>query len=149
MASTDVREGCRDNFYTSPLQHMEYPAGLGMETTKLSSRRTNIAKSVLNRLDDLCPSVQKPNLTSRLREWWTLDFKAFQAEIKKAFKAGIPLKQRNEWETFLREEGEKLRRLTGKLGKPSGNSTASSMNSSTSHRPKSLCSNPRSRGNIE
>ncbi|MGB6176189.1 MAG: hypothetical protein WBF43_07610, partial [Methylocella sp.] len=60
----------------------------------------------------LCPSGRAPKLTNRLREWWTLDFKSFQAEIKKAFKTDIPLKQRNEWEIFLRDEGEKVRRLT-------------------------------------
>jgi hypothetical protein len=50
-----------------------------------------------------------------MREWWNLDFKSFQAEIKKAFKADIPLKQRNDWESFLREEGEKVRRLTAEI----------------------------------
>jgi hypothetical protein len=39
-----------------------------------------------------------PKLTDRLREWWNLDFKSFRAEIKKTFKADIPLKQRDEWE---------------------------------------------------
>jgi hypothetical protein len=50
-----------------------------------------------------------------LRKWWKLDFKSFRAEINKAFKAEIPLKQRNEWENFLREEGEKVRRLTTEI----------------------------------
>jgi hypothetical protein len=39
----------------------------------------------------------------------------FQAEIKKAFKADIPLKQRNEWESYLREEGARMRRLTAQI----------------------------------
>jgi hypothetical protein len=71
--------------------------------------------SVLRRVPDLCPSGRSPKLTNRLHEWWTLDFKSFQAEIKKALKTDIPLKQRNEWETFLREEGEKVRRLTTEI----------------------------------
>jgi hypothetical protein len=33
----------------------------------------------------------------------------------KAFNAEIPLKQRNEWGGFLREESEKIRRLTAKI----------------------------------
>ncbi len=33
----------------------------------------------------------------------------------KAFNAEIPLKQRNEWGGFLREESEKVRRLTAKI----------------------------------
>jgi hypothetical protein len=50
-----------------------------------------------------------------LREWWNLDFKSFRAEIKKTFKADIPLKQRDEWENLLREEGVKVRRLTAEI----------------------------------
>ena len=33
----------------------------------------------------------------------------------KAFNAEIPLKQRNEWGGFLREESEKVRHLTAKI----------------------------------
>jgi hypothetical protein len=70
----------------------------------------------LRRIPDLCPPGRAPKLTNRLHKWWTLDFKSFQAEIKKAFKADIPLKQRNGWENYLREEGEKVRRLTAEIG---------------------------------
>ena len=72
-------------------------------------------QAVKRRIPDLCPRDRKPMLTTRLREWWTLGFKSFQAEIKKAFKDDIPLKQRNEWENFLREEGEKVHRLTAEI----------------------------------
>jgi hypothetical protein len=44
-----------------------------------------------------------------------LDFKSFRAEINKAFKDDIPLKQRNDWENYLREESEKVRRLTAEI----------------------------------
>ncbi len=78
--------------------------------------RTKIIQLVLKRIrDDLCPPDRAPKLTTRLREWWTLDFKSFQAEINKAFKTDIPLKKRNEWENFLHEEGEKVRRLTAEI----------------------------------
>jgi hypothetical protein len=70
---------------------------------------------VTRRIPDLCPPDRAPKLTNRLQEWWTFDFKSFQVEIKKAFKADIPLKQRNEWENFLREKGEKVRRLTAEI----------------------------------
>ena len=56
-----------------------------------------------------------PKLTERLRAWWTLDFKDFHAEIRKAFKTDIPLKQRNAWEDLLRAEGEKVCRLTAEI----------------------------------
>lgn len=77
--------------------------------------RSQLIENVLRRLPDLCPPDRKPKLTERLKAWWKLDFKSFQAEIKKAFKAEIPLKQRNEWETYLREEGAKVRRLTAEI----------------------------------
>jgi len=40
-------------------------------------------------------------LNNRLTEWWTLDFAAFRAELRKAFKAEIPVKERTDWETAL------------------------------------------------
>lgn len=80
-----------------------------------AAERRRVEDAVLRRIPDLCPSERKPKLTERLKEWWKLDFKSFQAEIKKAFKADIPLKQRNEWESYLREEGAKVRRLTSEI----------------------------------
>jgi TaqI-like C-terminal specificity domain len=77
--------------------------------------RTQRISTFLRRIPDLCPSDRRPKLTERLKEWWKLDFKSFRAEINKAFKADIPLKQRGEWENFRREEGEKVRRLTAEI----------------------------------
>ncbi len=87
------------------------------DATRCAIERAVTIRTILQRIPDLCPAGRKPKLTNRLREWWSLDFKEFQAEIKKAFKEGIPLKQRNEWETFLREEGDKVRQLTAEIGK--------------------------------
>ena len=37
-----------------------------------------------------------------LSRWWLLaDFKAFQSEVAKRFKADIPLKDRNDWEQWF------------------------------------------------
>ncbi|MGH6846776.1 MAG: hypothetical protein ACREC0_04840, partial [Methylocella sp.] len=77
--------------------------------------RNRVIDNVLRRIPDLCPPDRTPKLTTRLQEWWKLDFKSFQAAIKKAFKTDIPLKQRHEWENFLRDEGEKVRRLTAEI----------------------------------
>ena len=103
------------------IEHVPLPTDLmaleifGTRATKVAAQRLNGVLAVLRRIPDLCPPGRAPKLTNRLREWWTLDFKSFQAEIKKAFKADIPLKQRNDWEIFLREEGEKVRRLTAEI----------------------------------
>jgi type I restriction-modification system DNA methylase subunit len=80
-----------------------------------AAKRRQAQDAVLRRIPDLCPPDRKPKFTERLKEWWKLDFKSFQAEIKKAFKADIPLKQRNEWENYLREESAKVRRLTAEI----------------------------------
>jgi len=88
---------------------------LGANATAFATERLDAVEAVLRRIPDLCPPGREPKLTTRLQGWWTLDFKTFQAEIKKAFKEPIPLKQRNEWETYLREEGAKVRRLTAEI----------------------------------
>jgi hypothetical protein len=90
-------------------------ATLAQKCQSSCSQRIKIKLSVLRRIPDLCPREHVPKLTDRLREWWNLDFKSFRAEIKKAFKADIPLKQRDEWENLLREEGVIVRRLTAEI----------------------------------
>ena len=87
----------------------------GQSASAWAKERFDSIESVLRRIADLCPPDRAPKHTNRLRKWWKLDFKSFRAEINKAFKADIPLKQRNEWENFLREEGEKVRRLTTEI----------------------------------
>ncbi len=108
--------------HISILPFVERSHGLWDEIGKLSTlcsqssrEQLNAQQGILRRLPDLCPPHCAAKLTNRLREWWKLDFKSFRAEIKKAFKADIPLKQRDEWENFLREEGEKIRRLTAEI----------------------------------
>ena len=40
-------------------------------------------------------------LNKRLTEWYALDFATFRTELRKAFKAEIPVKERTDWETAL------------------------------------------------
>jgi hypothetical protein len=100
---------------TIPLDLRVSLASLAQRCQASCAQQIQTKLSVLRRIPDLCPSGREPNLTERLKEWWQLDFKSFQGEIKKAFKAGIPLKQRNEWESFLREEGAKVCRLKAEI----------------------------------
>ena len=53
-----------------------------------------------------------PKLSNKLKQWWTLNFAAFRAEIKKQFKTEIPVAERNEWEQYLQAEREKVEKLT-------------------------------------
>ncbi len=85
------------------------------QCSKAWAEKACVIAKVVRRIPDLRPPDRAAKLTNRLREWWKLDFKSFRAEIKKAFNADISLKQRNDWEIFLREEGEKVRRLTAEI----------------------------------
>ncbi len=40
-------------------------------------------------------------LNQKLSAWWTLTFPAFRAELVKAFRQEIPLKERDDWEAYL------------------------------------------------
>ncbi len=85
------------------------------DVAKAAGLRLAHQRSVLRRIPDLCPPERVPKLNDKLRRWWTLDFAAFRAEVKKAFKADIPLKDRNDWENYLRAEGDKVRALTAQI----------------------------------
>ena len=55
------------------------------------------------------------SLNNRLTEWWTLDFAAFRTELRKAFKAEIPVKERTDWETALADWQRQNADLTARL----------------------------------
>lgn len=61
----------------------------------------------------LQPSEKK--LTNKLHDFWTLDFAAFRAEVKKIFKAEIPLKDRDDWERYLVEKSAEVTKLTADI----------------------------------
>lgn len=56
-----------------------------------------------------------PSLNNRLTEWWTLDFATFRAELRKAFKAEIPVKERADWEQALSDWQRQHADLTARL----------------------------------
>ncbi len=74
-------------------------------------------QEITRRIPDLAPG-SAAKLTTRLREWWNLpDFAAFQAEVKKAFKADIPLKDRNDWDHWIAENRAKIHALTAEIAR--------------------------------
>ncbi len=54
-------------------------------------------------------------LTRKLEAWPALDFSAFRAEVKKTFKAEIPLKERGDWEAYLSENAAEVHRLSAEI----------------------------------
>jgi type I restriction-modification system DNA methylase subunit len=79
--------------------------------TTLAARRLEIQDECRHRiLSDLSPAHEK--LTGKLASFWTLDFAAFRAEVKKVFKTEIPVKDRDGWEKYLAEKSAAVIALT-------------------------------------
>ena len=78
--------------------------------------RLKLQTSLTRRIPDLCPSGRDPKLTTRLQEWWTLpDFAAFRAEVKKVFKADIPLTERSDWEDWITRDRAEIARMSAEI----------------------------------
>ena len=89
-------------------------AALGAACTKAAGERFEIQSSVRRRILDLAPP-ERAKLTGKLHDWHELDFAAFRAEVKRAFHAEIPVKQRGEWEAYLRENAARVRALSDQI----------------------------------
>jgi hypothetical protein len=63
----------------------------------------------------LCNSIPEGFLLPR--KWFKvkLPFNKFRNEIKKVFKHDIPLKDRDDWEVWLRERAIEIKRLTEEI----------------------------------
>jgi hypothetical protein len=81
-----------------------------------AAKRFEIQAIVRHRILDLSPPERK-KLSRKLEEWWTLDFAAFRDEIKRAFRADIPVKERGEWEAYLAKNAAKVKALTAEIEK--------------------------------
>ncbi len=83
-------------------------ADLAQRCQQTAEARYAAQEAVRRRIPDLCSPERNAELNTKLTNWWTLDFAAFRAEIKKCFKAEIPLAARNEWEQWLAAERTKI-----------------------------------------
>ena len=79
-----------------------------------STNRLTIETAVRHRLADLAPP-EAAKRSRKLDEWWALDFNEFRNEVKRVFHSEIPIKQRGEWESYLAEQGEAVRKLTAEI----------------------------------
>ncbi|WP_126173766.1 Eco57I restriction-modification methylase domain-containing protein [Altericroceibacterium xinjiangense] len=115
-------------FFSNHLGEMPIPAWTSEARAELavqSKSAHNAAKTRLalqtaltRRIPDLCPAGRDPKLTTRLQEWWTLpDFAAFRAEVKKVFKADIPLAERSEWEDWIARDRAEIASLTAEIAR--------------------------------
>ncbi len=68
------------------------------------------------RIADLCPLEREAKLNTKLKNWWQLeDFTTFRQEVKKLYKADIPLSERSDWEDWFNKEKEEITLLSGKI----------------------------------
>jgi hypothetical protein len=92
----------------------EVLADLALQATTIANERYALHEQVRARiLTDLGAGAGK--LNQKLTAWYDLPAKAFRAEVKKAFKQDIPLKERTEWEQALTDWQTEHQRLTAKL----------------------------------
>jgi hypothetical protein len=86
------------------------------QACKAAQEHLNLQSAFARRIADLCPPEREAKLTTKLKEWWKLpDFAAFRAEVKKAFKADIPLAERNAWEIWMTRDRAEILRLEAEL----------------------------------
>lgn len=93
-------------------------AAVSEQASKAAQERLTLQTALTRRIPDLCPPDRDPKLTTRLQEWWTLpDFAAFRAEVKKVFKADIPLADRSAWEDWITRDRAEIARLSAEIAK--------------------------------
>ena len=93
-------------------------AAVSEHASKAAQERLTLQTALTRRIPDLCPPGRDPKLTTRLQEWWTLpDFAAFRAEVKKVFKADIPLAERSAWEDWINRDRAEIARLSAEITK--------------------------------
>ncbi len=73
---------------------------LAKQLTNTANTRYTLEQDVRHRiLSDLGTPGNK--LNQKLEHWWELDFPALRAQVKKAFRQDIPVKERKNWEDWL------------------------------------------------
>ena len=91
-------------------------AAASEQASKAAQKRLILQTALTRRIPDLCLPGRDPKLTTRLQEWWTLpDFAAFRAEVKKVFKADIPLAERSAWEDWITRDRAEIARLSAEI----------------------------------
>jgi type I restriction-modification system DNA methylase subunit len=103
------------------VEQLPIPSSFDVDLTALAQICTDSARArfaiqsaVRHRLLDLAPPERK-KLTGKLENWHELAFPVFLDEVKKAFRADVPLRQRGEWESYLADNAAEVRRLSAQI----------------------------------
>ncbi len=127
--STHIRGGYR-RMFTQHLETLPIPSSspeaqaqlsaLATAAAQTASERLNAQRGLARRILDLLPNPPpkgaQTSLGDKLLQWWLLDdFKAFAAEVAKRFKADIPLRERNDWESLFNEQRVRVHQLNASV----------------------------------
>ena len=86
-----------------------------------AGQRYTLQQEITRRIPDLAADPANAKLTGKLKEWWNApNFAAFQKEVEKAFKAKIPLKERNDWEKWITTTRAEIHALTAEITRLEG-----------------------------
>lgn len=91
-------------------------AKLAEDCQTAAEQRLELQRNLSRRIPDLCPPEREAKLSNKLKNWWEFKtFTEFQKEIKKQFKADIPLAERNEWEDWIARDREAINLLSADI----------------------------------
>lgn len=89
---------------------------LAVKASATAQTSYKLKREVRKRLFDLASS-KKISLSRKLEDWWMLDFAAFRDEVKRFFRAEIPVKERGEWESYLAKHAAEVKKLDAEIEK--------------------------------
>jgi hypothetical protein len=93
-------------------------AVLARKAQQSAEARYKLQQDVTRRISDLSMPGKPAKLTDKLKAWWDFpDFAAFRAEVKKAFKADIPLAERTDWENWIAKTRPEIHALTAEIAR--------------------------------
>jgi Eco57I restriction-modification methylase/TaqI-like C-terminal specificity domain len=93
-------------------------ANCAMNCQSIAAERIVNETDFSRRIPDLCPLEREAKLSTKLQDWSMLDdFAAFRAEVKKCFKADIPLKERSGWEDMFASGKALIEKLSAEIKK--------------------------------
>jgi hypothetical protein len=94
-------------------QH-DHTGKLAQQITEKAKQRYEVRRRTTHRIESDLGTADR-RLNQQLAEWWELPFKAFRDEVAKSFKRDIPVKDRDGWETLLRERTTEIKELTEEI----------------------------------
>ncbi len=137
LSQTTVARGGYYRFKAQYIEPLPIPPATDAQKAELAAlaeaaqtaaeARYALQQEITRRIPDLATGASTGSapagvkLTERLKAWWDLpDFAAFQAEVKKALKSDIPLKDRNDWENWISENRSKIHALSAEIARIEG-----------------------------